>query len=70
MPLKSSMKILLVDAAATNRQSLKKVFTSPLFKYTTPFLDELTYTSLVLYGSIDMFDKAKGTVRFTASDIV
>jgi two-component system chemotaxis response regulator CheY len=32
MPLKSSMKILLVDSAATNRQSLKKVFSSLGFK--------------------------------------
>ncbi len=39
MALKASMKILLVDAAATNRQSLKKVFTSLGFKNVIEAID-------------------------------
>ncbi len=39
MALKSSMRILLVDAAATNRQSLKKVFTSLGFKNVAEAID-------------------------------
>lgn len=39
MALKSSMKILLVDAAAGNRQSLKKVFTGLGFKNVIEAID-------------------------------
>ncbi len=39
MALKASMKILLVDAAATNRQSLKKVFTGLGFKNIVEAID-------------------------------
>lgn len=39
MALKSSMKILLVDSAAGNRQSLKKVFTTLGFKNVIEAID-------------------------------